>query len=62
MQDDSIDSPDALLLKIQGKNAIYHERVTLLIEILGVSERNGFFRFEANPAFRSSSLVDLRFL
>jgi hypothetical protein len=31
------------ILALQGKNAIYHERVTLLIEILGVSERNGFF-------------------
>jgi hypothetical protein len=47
MQDNSIDSPDALPLKLQGKNAIYHERVTLLIEILAVSETNGFFRFEA---------------
>jgi hypothetical protein len=52
MQDDSIDFPDALLFKLQSKNAIYHERLTLLIEILGVRERNGFFKFEAIPAFR----------
>jgi hypothetical protein len=45
MQDDSIDFPDALLFKLQSKNAIYHERVTLLIEIVTVGETNGFFRF-----------------
>jgi len=35
------------ILALKGKNAIYHERITLLIEILDVSEEDGFFKFEA---------------
>ena len=35
------------ILALKGQRAIYHERVTMLIEILDVSEKDGYYGFEA---------------